>query len=188
MKLNYSERMDKIKMTEYFILEASMNVSDYVSVKEGTKGFAKLCQMSEFQFLDSKPCTIEVDMESGSIFQDFIYEQGVPLISDKMKDCFDELGIDYLLYKKVILTKNVLGVEEIYWLALPPRIYCLNREKSEIDEILNVADEIVINDNKVGRYDIFKLAGVGNIEIIVTKKLADKLKEEQLIGLHINQI
>lgn len=175
-------------MSDYFILEASMNVSQYVSVKEGTKDFAKACQMSEFQFLDSKPLSIEVDDDSGKLFQDFIYDKGVPLISDRMKDCFDELNIDYLLYKKIILTKSKFGVEEIYWLALPPRINCLNRDKSEIDDELNVADEIVINDDKVGRYDIFKLAGVGNLEIIITEKLADRLKVEKFIGLHINII
>lgn len=175
-------------MSDYYILEASMNVSDYVSVKEGTKDYAKACQMSEFQFFDLNPLSIEIDEDSGKVFQDFIYDKGVPLVSDRMKDCFDELGIDYLLYKKIILTKSNLGIEEIYWLALPPRINCLNRDESEIDEILNVADEIVINDDKVGRYDIFKLAGVGNLEIIVTEKVADRLKTEKFIGLHINII
>lgn len=173
-------------MSDYYRLEASMNVSEYVSVKEGTKDFAKACQMSEFQFFDSKPISIEVDDDSGKIFQDFIYDKGVPLVSDRMKECFDEIGIDYLLYKKIILTKPKLGIEEIYWLALPPRINCLNRDESEIDEMLNIADEIVINNDKVGRYDIFKLAGVGNLEIIVTEKVAARLKEEKFIGLHIN--
>lgn len=177
-----------MKMSEYYILEASMNVSDYVSVKEGTKGFVKACQMSEFQFLDSSPINIEVDAESGKVFQDFIYDRGVPLVSDKLKDCLDELGVDYLMYKKIILTKSKLGIEEIYWLALPPRINCLNRDKSEIDEMLNVAEEIVINKDRVGRFDIFKLAGVGNLEIIITEKAAEKFKNEGLIGLHINML
>lgn len=173
-------------MAEYYFLEASMNVSDYVSAKEGTKAFARACQMSEFQFLDASPISIEVDADSGKIFQDFIYDKGVPLVSDKMKDCLDELGVDYLMYKKVILTKNKLGIEEIYWLALPPRINCLNRDESDIDEMLNVAEEIVINDDKVGRYDIFKLAGVGNLDIIITETVADRLRKEKFIGLHIN--
>lgn len=175
-------------MREYYTLEASINVSDYVRVKTGTKEFVKACQMSEFQFLDSSPMSIEVDDDSGKIFQDFMYDNGVPLISDKLKECFDELGVDYLMYKKIILTKRNLGIEEIYWLALPPRINCLNREESEIDELLNVAEEIVINEDKVGRYDIFKLAGVGNLDVIVTEKVASELRKEKFIGLHINTL
>lgn len=175
-------------MSEYYTLEASMNVTEYVSVTEGTAGFAKACQMSEFQFLDSTPMNIEVDEDSGVIFQDYIYDKGVPLVSDRMKECFDDLGIDYLFYKKIILTKRKLGIEEIYWLALPPRINCLNRDESEIDELLNVAEDIVINEDKVGRYDIFKLAGVGNLEIIITDTVLTKLKEHDYIGVHINKI
>ena len=75
------------------------------------------------------------------------------------------------------LTKAKTGVEEVYWLGLPPRINCLNREESEIDEILNVADEIVINDDKTGRYEMFKLAGVGNLEIVLSERIAMAIKE-----------
>lgn len=175
-------------MSKYYVLEASKNVSDFISVKEGVSTFSKACQMSEFQLIDSVPVIIEVDPDSGKIFQDFIYDKGVPLISDKMKDCFDDCNVDYLFYKKVILTKKQLGIEEIYWLALPPRINCLNRDESDIDDFLNVAEKIVINDDKVGRYDIFKLAGVGNLEIIATEALTSRLKIKKFIGVHINNL
>ena len=88
----------------------------------------------------------------------------------------------------MLLTKCELGIEEICRLALPERINCLNREESEIDELLNIADEIVINENKVGRYEVFKLAGVGNLDIIISEKVKAVLQEERLIGLHINKI
>lgn len=99
-------------MSKYYVLEASKNVSDFISVKEGVSTFSKACQMSEFQLIDSVPVIIEVDPDSGKIFQDFIYDKGVPLISDKMKDCFDDCNVDYLFYKKVILTKKQLGIEQ----------------------------------------------------------------------------
>ena len=86
------------------------------------------------------------------------------------------------------MTKKLLGVEELYWLALPQRINCLNRDESDIDEELNFADEIVINEDKVGRYEVFKLAGVTNLDIIITKKIAEALKKKKFIGLHINKL
>ncbi len=175
-------------MSEYYTLEPSTNVEEYISVKDGMKKYEKHCQMSELQFFNTDPITVEVDMDSGKVFQDFIYYRGVPIISDGLKKCFDEIGIDYLFYKKIILTKAKLGIEEIYWLALPQRINCLNREESDIDEVLNVADDIVINEDKVGRYEIFKLAGVTNLDIIISKRIADILKEKKYVGLHINQL
>lgn len=175
-------------MTEYYTVEASTNVEEYVSVKEGMKDYEKHCQMSEFQYFNTDPITVEVDKDSGKIFQDFIYDRGVPIISDSLKECLDGLGADYLLYKKVILTKPQLGIEEIYWLALPQRINCLNRDESDIDKELNFADEIVINEDKVGRYEVFKLAGVTNLDIIISKKVADVLKQKKFVGLHINKL
>ena len=172
-------------MADYYFLESSRNIEEYVRINEGIKDMEKACQMSEFQFFDTKPKTIEVDPDSGRIFQDFIYDKGVPIVSERLKDCLESLNVDYLFYKKILLTKKALGIEEVYWLALPPRINCLNYELSDIDEMLNVADEIVINEEKVGRYEIFKLAGVGNMEIIISEKIARTLKSMNFIGLHI---
>ena len=175
-------------MANYFLLEASSNVKEFVSVREAMKKYELACQMSEFQHLTTDPITVEVDEDSGDIFQDFICDNGVPLISENMKQCFDALKIDYLFYKKVTLTKKFSEVEKQYWLAVPPRINCLNKEKSDIDNYLNYADSIVINPSRVGKYDIFKLAGVTNTEIIITNKLAIVLSVKKFIGIHINKI
>lgn len=184
--MNYLERMNSV--SDYYVIEASKNVDGFVSVIDATKDIAKACQMSEFQFLDKQPISLEIDKDSGKVFQDFLYDKGVPIISERMKDCFDELGIDYLFYKKTLLTRKSAGIEEIYWLAIPPRINCLNRDESDIDDVLNVADEIVINEDRVGRYEVFKLATVGNLEIIVSARVAEVLKSQKYIGLHIYKI
>ena len=114
-------------MANYYVLDASRNVKEYISIIDGTKELETACQMSEFQFLTTKAVTIEVDEDSGRIFQDFIYDNGVPVMSDRMKEYMDKLEVDYLFYKKLILTKKELGIEEVYWLALPQRIKCLNK-------------------------------------------------------------
>ena len=175
-------------MSDYYVIEASEDVKDYVSVIDSIKELEEPCQMSEFQFLDLKPISLEVDADSGKVFQDFMYDWGVPIISDRFKECLEDLGVDYLFYKKILLTKKNLGVEEIYWLALPPRINCLNREKSDIFEVTDVAEKIVIDEDRVGRYEVFKLSDVGNLEIIISKRIADVLKTKKYIGVHIYKI
>lgn len=167
------------------MLDGSSNVTEFLRLGDGARVISAECAASEFQFFDKQPLYLEIDPSSGGECQDFIYENGVPLASDRLKEFFDAFGIDYLFYKRVILKISERGFEEPYWLALPPRIDCLNFEKSEIDEVVNAADEIVINSNRIGRYDIFKLLYVSNLEIILTEDLADALKAKNFIGLHI---
>jgi len=168
-------------MEMFYIMDASGNSEDFYAF---LKNFKKPCAMSEFQYLDKKAISIEIDNEV-EIYQDFIYTHGIPLISERIKDYFDSKGIDYLFYKKIVLQKSDIGIKEIYWLALPPRINCLDKQKSNIDEYLNVADEICINPDCIGRYKIFKLAGVTNLEIILNEDFAFDLKRQDFIGIHI---
>ena len=172
----------------YFGLGSSSNVEEYLKLGSSLDAIRLPCAMSEFQYLDRKPLRAEVAEYSGTVCQDFIYERGIPLVSDRLKDFLEQCGIDYLFFKKIVLTRTSVGMEEPYWLALPPRINCLNFEQSEVDSILNAADKIVINGDRVGRYDMFKLAGVTNLEIIATERLALALRAKDFIGLHIYPI
>lgn len=175
----------------YYQLDSLHAVSDYIKIGDALYAFGEACCTSEFQHLDRKPVTVEVADESGNVCQDFILENHVPLISERVKAIFDECGVDNLFYKKVVLTKEETGMKEIYWLALPPRIDCLNRRKSEFDgedEIHSRASKIVISDRKVGNYKIFKLPNLRNDEIIITEDLAGALRGADLKGLYITEI
>lgn len=172
----------------FYGMDASSNVKDYINPGNGLEKFQTYCTMSEFQYLDKNSITVEVDPTSGTICQDFIYNHGIPLVSERFKEFLDEMKVDYLFYKKVILKKSSVGMEEVYWLALPPRINCLNFEESDIDEFTGGADEIVINADKIGRYEIFKIAGVTNLDIVVTEKIANKIRENKFLGIHIYPI
>ena len=146
---------------------------------------------SEFQFLDHKEISVELEDCYGTEFPDLIMaENYVPLISAKLKQYFDTWGIDNLYYKKIRLKMTEYDVEELYWLALPPRIDCLDPEKS-FDDVLEICNRIIILPNKVGNYDIFKLKN-GNDEVIITEhlktKLYSKIENQDLQGIIIKQI
>lgn len=176
---------------KYFRLDELHAVAGSIDVGEALDCFSEACCSSEFQFLDREPISVEVAPDSGNICQDIIIENHVPLISERLKTIFDEHGVDNLFYKKVILTKDDIGMEEIYWLALPPRIKCLNRRKSEFegeDEAHNRAKKIVISTKRVGNYKIFKLDTLRNNEIIITEDLAEALKKADLTGIYITEI
>lgn len=132
---------------------------------------------SEFQFLDHKEISIELEDCYGTDFPDLIMaENYVPMISSKLKQLFDLWGIDNLFYKKIKLKMTDYDIEEQYWLALPPRIDCLDPEKS-FDKRLEICTKIVILPNKVGNFDIFKIKD-GNDEIIITERLRKLLIQE----------
>ena len=169
-------------------MEASSNVAEYIGIREFPEEIRLACSLSGFQYIDRSILYLELDENSGNICQDIIYSEGVLLISERVKDFFDSLKIDYLFYKKTVIEQSETGREEFYWLTVPFRIDCLDFEESEIDPVLESADRIVIDDEKTGRFDIFKLGGVTNLEIILTEKLADEMKKQDFSGIHIYHI
>ncbi len=132
---------------------------------------------SEFQFLDHKEISIELEDCYGTDFPDLIMaENYVPMISERMKQRFDSWGIDNLFYKRIKLRMSEYDIEEQYWLALPPRIDCLDPERSN-DKVLEVCTKIVILPDRVGNYDIFKIID-GNDAIVITERLKNLLIQE----------
>lgn len=178
----------EIPVKNYYVMEASSNVAEYIRIREFPEEIRLACSLSEFQYIDRSILYLELDENSGNICQDIIYSEGVLLISERVKSFFDSLKIDYLFYKKAVIEQPETGREEFYWLTVPFRINCLDWEESEIDPVLESADKIVIDDEKTGRFDIFKLGGVTNFEIILTEKLADEMKKQDFSGIHIYRI
>lgn len=156
------------------------NGSDYINLDGDfiPDGVKRAVRQSAFQFVERDFCEIPVDPESGNLLPDFMCDirNHVPVISDRLKRVFDSLDIRYLFYQRLRVVDKKSGLSERYWLAIPPRIDCLQREKSVIDPLWNRATKIVIDIEKIGNYDIFKTAGVSNQEIIVTKRLKEAVE------------
>lgn len=182
---------------KFYVMYASPSVEDYVKAGEAIQPLERGCLMSEFQFLDHSRLTVEADENGGITFVDFIQagEAGcIPLISDRFYQILKNAGVDYLFYKPVDITISELGYCEHYWLALPPRIYCLNesqstfREKQQYPRELRKVENIVISERNIGRYQIFQLAGTVNEEIIVKEELKTIVEKSQLLNVHFYEL
>ena len=183
---------------KFFIMYAQTCIEDYVLPGEKIFQLERGCLNSEFQFLDHSPLNVEISDEGGIYFPDFILQNSIPLISTRMKNLFDKFQVDYIFYKPINLTYSELGRAENYFLALPPRINCLDLKESLIEieenefilpiELIREAKKIHIAENQIGRYNIFKLAGVVNQEIIVTEKLKDALAAENFENLFFYEL
>ena len=156
---------------------------EYAVPGEEIKSLARGCERSEFQFLSHEPLRAALAESGGLEFPDFLCRFQIPLISDAFKRVLDGAGVDNLFYKAVMLTDAAIGIQERYWLALPPRIRCLNRRMSTFTDTgaaLPNAEKIVINPSKVGNYKIFCIEEVVNRDIIVTADLKETIEQAQL--------
>ena len=186
---------------KYYIMYADTCVEDYAYPGDGINELIRGCINSEFQFLDKKPLEVELsETEGGLVFPDFILagtDWCVPLMSEKMKRLMEQNGVDNLFYKRVYLTFASVGIREPYWLALPPRINCLDFENTKKEEMIEEDVEglmpwermrevtvIKIIPSNVGNYKVFRLAEVVNQHIIVTEDLKNALEKEHLENLN----
>lgn len=185
---------------KYSRMYAECCIEDYVQPGPELEPLMACCRASEFQFLDHAPLECSLSDSGGVEFPDFLlYGDCVPLVSEKFRQLLDGLGVDNLYYKKIILAAPELGLKEYYWLALPPRIDCLDREESEIEvqssryrppeEWRRYAERIVINPAMVGNYKIFKLPqGFDNDDIIVTGEVRDAVLSRQLKNVYFSEV
>lgn len=184
----------------YYKIYAHSSVEEYAWPGSQIHPLCRICATSEFQYLDHEPINVELDPDGGTEFPDFIvYLKRVPLVSEKLRQALDIFGINNLFYKPVNLVCKELGLMEPYWLALPPRIDCLDWEKCTIKEtdpahlpfwakVWDVTD-IVIDDEKIGHYRMFKLPpNTGNLEIVVTDSLRQALEPQHFENLNFYPI
>ena len=183
---------------KFYRMYSNTCVEEYAKPGKSLQVLERGCLNSEFQFLDKSPLTVEISEDGGLQFPDFLLYGCIPLVSSRFKEVLDGFGVDYLFYKQIRLVFPPLGIHSVYWLALPPRIQCLDLKKSMIDiednefilpyEKMREAKKIAINEDETGRYHIFKLAGVVNQDIIVTETLKNVLLESCLENLYFNEI
>ena len=178
---------------EFYVMYGESCVENYAVPGEQIRSLEKGCLNSEFQFLTHDAIEVELG-EGGIYYPDYIIYGCIPLISDKFYNFLQEQSVDYLFYKPVCLTYPDLGIREQYWLALPPRINCLDMESSEVitedneyldeSELMREAKKIVIVPPQLGRYNIFRLANVVNDEIIVTEEFKKMLEKENFENVY----
>ena len=175
---------------KFFIMFAQSCVEEYVRPGNGLNVLHKACRFSEFQYLDRSTLDVEISDDSGDEFTDFILQGIIPLVSTRLKRVLEKFKVDYVFYKPVRLTCSSLGIAEDYFLALPPRINCLDEERSLIVESKSarLAKKIFIDEEKIGRYEIFKLADFENQDIIITERLKEVLAANNFENLYFSEM
>lgn len=165
----------------YYIVADDTLGSDFIYLNDETvpDELKYACKRSEFQYIDKTLKVLEIDPDCGDLLPDFIYDERnyIPLISDRLKNVFDMLDVRNVYYQRVSLLRKKDGITSSYWIAVPPRIECMDKDKSTINTLWDKAEQIVIDEHKVGNYDIFKLSNVINNEIIISLKMKNAIEK-----------
>lgn len=158
--------------------------------------FKDACFGSNFQYIDpSQVVRLDLKNDCEPYFPDFVDFERIPLISDRFKSILDDFGVDNLLYAKVELFHKPSSQSIECWLALPPRILCIDWSESKYNSQLSRFDKMVIAKRFVGRYDIFKSADrndkrllVDN-DIFVTERLRKYIEDKQEeLGIELDNL
>lgn len=159
-------------------------VEEYIKIDNDFSEIQEACKKSEIQFLSrGKSCIGTLDT-GGTEFPDLIVSGNVYLFSD---DIIRPVKSDiewYVYLKPVEIVCDVVGKKELYWLVVPPRIDCLDLDRSAIEydwdfdlgivPILH-CKKAVIDEQLAGSFKIFKVAGVDDNNIYVEEELMRKM-------------
>lgn len=153
----------------------------------------------EIWHIDKGREVISISENGGINIPDIISCEDMILISNKLKKFLIKEGIDYIFYKEVLISDEVIGLEEIFWLVSIPRIDCIDFERSIIEDkdeydykdgivpFYNITQPVIVPEN-CGRYEIFRILGATSNTIYVFDRLYERLKSEKFIGIGFRKI
>lgn len=166
----------------YYILSEDIYSPDAMEISympDDTTRRAIVCE--EYQYI-SKECE-EVEIKSGlADISTYLY----PIISQKLKDIIDSFEFGGLFYKMLIM-KDKIGKEYIYYLVLPKKLDCLNYEQSKLEQRdnLRLKSGFYIKEKPVGNMKLFRVSGITNRLLIIDRDLKEKLEEADVKGIKI---
>lgn len=183
----------------YYEITSERNSEKYIKLNKEIEILEKGCAYSEFQYLDHTPMKCTISDDSGVDYPDFLQYGNIPLISNKFRQVLNDIGVDNLFYKPVMVVDELLGERNQYYLALPPAIDCLDIDKSECDEYLDGVNKIpdlpmvnlrkiVVKSDNIGNYKIFKVIGVIHSGIYINDEVKMVIQKNNLTNIFFYEV
>ena len=122
--------------------------------------------------LNRVPIEIPLTDTQNKIFPDYISYK-LPIISEKIKNIFDDNKIDNIYYKPLILTTG--REKHNYWLMCVPFIECFEEIEEDFETMYKLHKE------KIGNYKIFRDISRGPGVIFVTDKIKAVIEKDDSI-------
>lgn len=111
------------------------------------------------------------------------------LISEQVKRIFQTQD-ENISYKGIQLypenEEDAEKFSKVYWIPDSPFVECLDREVKILPN--GTIDKLLLNERKVGERNIFRIAGIQENITIVSLKIAEKLIQNKLYGVAIEEV
>ncbi len=186
-----------------YILQTTSNTEEYILLEGGFSAeLRKASQNSQIQHVDKSEITMHVSNKRGRSIPDITYQDSIILISSRFKSILDRIGIDYVFYKKVYIVGENFGIDEVFYILIPPMVNCIDLNSLPDDaaeELKNWdasrsitpmidVDDFEILESALGRFEMFKVFGILDDDIYITDSLYEKLKKENLDGIYFYEV
>lgn len=175
-----------------YAVRAYGKIEEFIEPDSDFSEFGEACRKSEPQFLTKDRLSVGTLDSGGLEFPDLIVLEDVYLLSDAVIEQVKDEIEDYVFLKPVEIRCDLIGKKELYWLTVPPKIDCLDLDKSRIDYdwdfglgILPIlhSEKTVIDEKLTGRYGMFKALGIDDNNIYVTERIRDKMQSVNPEGI-----
>lgn len=168
-----------------YVLKVTSNSKEYIKIDGNIANIRIPIMKSEVHLLTKERVVFDILDSGGREIPDFLYHEGILLVSDRVKEFFDSKDMDYFFYKEAILQSKSLSIYERFWIVVPPRIDCVDMSKCEINldsyDYLNgiipmfECENILLSEKLIGRFTMFKVLGVLDNNIYVTNNLNEEM-------------
>ncbi|AOY74682.1 imm11 family protein [Clostridium formicaceticum] len=174
----------------YYIMEEDTGLDNSIEIESIPPELSKRAiLMSEYQYLDKKSLEIFLSKNSGEVRPD-LCDYLIPLFSQNLKKVMDLNGVDNIFYKPIYLVDPRIQTKDLYWLAVPMAIDCVDWDNSRLEEGISLPKLIKFSiiESKVGNYKIFKLKNVKNQMFVITRELKEEIEKHKLQGIKFTQV
>lgn len=176
-----------------YILKSLSGAEEYIQIIGDVSKIRMNVLKSEIHLLNDDIVQFEISEQGGLVIPDILYYEGIYLLSNRVKELLDRNNADYLHWIKAKIRSKKLGFQEKFWIIIPPKIDCVDIDRSEIDvSKWDYSDGLIpmfeytslrIVPKLVGRYGIFKILGIRDNNIYITDRLFEQFKSQDYDGI-----
>ncbi len=176
-----------------YIIKCLSGAEEYIQIVGDVSKIRMHIVKSEIHLLKDDVVPFEISEQGGLLVPDVLYYEGIYLFSNRVKELLDRNKADYLHWIKADIHSEKLGIKEEFWILIPPKIDCIDIDRSDIDVSgWDYSDGIVpmfeysslkIIPGLLGKYEMFKILGIRDNNIYVTDRLYEQIKAQNYDGL-----
>lgn len=168
---------------EYFIMSQDRRIQNVFVMKE-FRGRGSLDYDTSYADKLKDHTSLFTIESDGSSYPDML-EAPLVMVSKKVHDVL-ELYDETAVYKKVSMINRPKNTRKEYYVMLLDRIDCLHEDATFYPD--RSIKQLVLDKEKIGERQIFKIQGIGPAHVIVSLDIAESLLRRSCYGIQFTKV